>query len=191
MIYIFSVCKRESWEICWENLWRMWKSRAEGFFFFFLAGNVRTLPNSSLGWGNFALQELPAHSIRQVVRPPPGSLAYLSSICCVSITLYSNMYDVSLLPCILTCCVSISLHSHIPCLYNLAFSYFVSLLPCILIFYFCIIWHCHILSKEAGAEEPLAEVLEVTEASEVGRLRTAVGPPAGCPISKKWISEKS
>ena len=63
-------------------------------------------------------------------------LAYAVSL---HITLYSNMYDVSLLPCILTCCVSISLHSHIPCLYNLAFSYFVSLLPCILIFYFCII----------------------------------------------------
>ena len=40
-------------------------------------------------------------------------------------------------------------------------------------------------SKEAGAEEPLAEVLEATVASEVDRLRTTVGPPAGCPISIK------
>ena len=37
-------------------------------------------------------------------------------------------------------------------------------------------------SKEAGAEEPLAEALEVSEA---GRLRATVGPPAGCPTSRK------
>ena len=40
-------------------------------------------------------------------------------------------------------------------------------------------------SKEAGAGERLAEVLEAAVASEVDRLRTAVGPPTGCPIRKK------
>ena len=45
-------------------------------------------------------------------------------------------------------------------------------------------------SKEAGAGERLAEVLEAAVASEVDRLRTTVGPPAGCPIRKKWKSER-
>ena len=40
-------------------------------------------------------------------------------------------------------------------------------------------------SKEAGAEEPLAEALEATAVSEAGRLCTAVGPPAWCPTSRK------
>ena len=36
-------------------------------------------------------------------------------------------------------------------------------------------------SREAGAEEPLVEVLVVTAGSAAGRPRTAVEPPAGSP----------
>ena len=47
------------------------------------------------------------------------------------------------------------------------------------------------LSREAGAEEPLAEALEVTAASEAGKLLSMVGPPAGSPISKKLVGGKN
>ena len=40
-------------------------------------------------------------------------------------------------------------------------------------------------SREAGAEEPLTEALEVITAFEAGRLRNAEEPLAGFPISGK------